>query len=146
MAFARHSDNSGDSQFIRISNVDPYGSYVSGIDGLRAFAVLSVIAYHLKSEFLLGGFVGVDVFFVISGYVVTNSIISRHFVSFKEVVLYFYARRFLRIMPALIVMLLIASMATIAFVPDAWLSQSNRNTAFFCIFWSEQYPTCPDCR
>ncbi len=134
MAFDRHSDNSGDSQFIKISNVDAHGSYISAIDGLRAFAVLSVMAYHLKSEFLLGGFVGVDVFFVISGYVVANSIIRRHFVSFKEVVLYFYARRFLRIMPALIVMLLIASMATIAFVPDAWLSQSNRNTAFFAFF------------
>src|ERR1700722_4743711 len=134
MAFDRHSDNSGDSQFVGISNVDPDGPYISGIDGLRAFAVLSVMAYHLKSEFLLGGFVGVDVFFVISGYVVANSIIGRHFASFKEVALYFYARRFLRIMPALIVMLLIASMATIAFVPDAWLSQSNRNTAFFAFF------------
>ena len=135
MAFDRHSDNSGDSQFIRISNVDPDGPYISGIDGLGAFAVLSVMAYHLKSEFLLGGFVGVDVFFVISGYVVTNSIIRRHFASFKEVALHFYARRFLRIMPALIVMLLIASMATVAFVPEAWLSQSNRNTAFFAFFF-----------
>ena len=60
MAFDRHSDNSGDGQFIGISNVDPHGSYISAIDGLRAFAVLSVMAYHLKSEFLLGGFVGVD--------------------------------------------------------------------------------------
>lgn len=51
MAFDRHSDNSGVSQFIGISNVGPHRSYISAIDGLRAFAVLSVIAYHLKSEF-----------------------------------------------------------------------------------------------
>lgn len=109
-------------------------SYVSGIDGLRAIAVLSVIAYHLKAQILTGGFVGVDVFFVISGYVVTTSIIDRKFTSFSELVFYFYARRFLRIVPALIAMLLVVSIATVALVPAAWLSDSNRNTALFAFF------------
>jgi peptidoglycan/LPS O-acetylase OafA/YrhL len=112
----------------------PSHSYISGIDGLRAMAVLSVMAYHLKAQLLTGGFVGVDVFFVISGYVVTTSIIDRKFTSFSELVFYFYARRFLRIVPALIAMLFVASIATIAFVPAAWLSDSNRNTALFAFF------------
>ena len=49
-------------------------SYVPGIDGLRALAVLSVILFHFNASILPGGFSGVDVFFVISGYVVSGSL------------------------------------------------------------------------
>ena len=50
--------------------------YRPEIDGLRALAVLPVIFFHAGYEFFSGGFVGVDVFFVISGYLITNIIIS----------------------------------------------------------------------
>jgi peptidoglycan/LPS O-acetylase OafA/YrhL len=109
-------------------------TYVSGIDGLRAVAVLSVMIYHLKVGVLLGGFVGVDVFFVISGFVVTLSIYKKRFVSLTTLFAYFYSRRLTRIAPALVAMLSITSLLTVAFVPYAWLSDANRTTAFYAFF------------
>ena len=76
------------------------GSYVPGIDGLRALAVLSVMLFHLRPAALPGGFAGVDVFFVISGFVVTKSLADRQFRSLWDLLSYFYVRRILRIIPA----------------------------------------------
>jgi peptidoglycan/LPS O-acetylase OafA/YrhL len=79
--------------------------YRPDIDGLRAIAVLSVVIFHLNREWLPGGFVGVDVFFVISGYLISfivyGEIRSNKF-SFKN----FYARRINRIVPALFSLIL----------------------------------------
>lgn len=78
--------------------------YRPDIDGLRALAVLSVITYHAFPEWLTGGFTGVDVFFVISGYLITAIIhdgLRRGAFSIWE----FYARRIRRIFPALMVVL-----------------------------------------
>ena len=46
--------------------------YMPGLDGLRAIAVLGIIIYHLNRKWLTGGFIGVDTFFVISGYLITS--------------------------------------------------------------------------
>jgi peptidoglycan/LPS O-acetylase OafA/YrhL len=51
--------------------------HVLGIDSLRALAVWVVIVYHLNASFLPGGFVGVDIFFAISGFVITKSLLER---------------------------------------------------------------------
>ena len=78
--------------------------YRPDIDGLRAIAVLSVIVYHIFPSTLPGGFVGVDIFFVISGYLITNIIYSEALTnkfSYTE----FYKRRALRIFPSLIAVL-----------------------------------------
>ena len=75
--------------------------YRPDIDGLRAIAVLSVLLHHLNASFLPGGFVGVDIFFVISGYLITSHIykeISDGTFSLKQ----FYKRRINRIAPALV--------------------------------------------
>ena len=50
--------------------------YFPHIDGLRAIAVISVVLHHISEELLPGGFIGVDVFFVISGYLITNIILK----------------------------------------------------------------------
>lgn len=79
--------------------------YRPDIDGLRAIAVLSVVFYHAFPDVLTGGFVGVDIFFVISGYLITF-IISENIKNNKFSFLEFYERRIRRIFPALVVVLL----------------------------------------
>lgn len=79
--------------------------YRPDIDGLRAIAVLSVITFHAFPRSLRGGFIGVDVFFVISGYLICTILfenLDRGTFSFAE----FYARRIKRIFPALLVVLI----------------------------------------
>jgi peptidoglycan/LPS O-acetylase OafA/YrhL len=80
-------------------------NYRPEIDGLRAVAVLSVILYHAEFELFGGGFVGVDVFFVISGYLIT-SIIVNELQEGKFSLVNFYERRIRRIFPALFVVIL----------------------------------------
>jgi|TARA_B100001093_G_scaffold183532_1_gene176164 peptidoglycan/LPS O-acetylase OafA/YrhL len=74
--------------------------YRAEIDGLRALAVLPVILFHAGFEWFGGGFVGVDVFFVISGYLITTIIIS-DMSEGKFSIVNFYERRARRILPAL---------------------------------------------
>lgn len=78
----------------------PTAAYRPSIDGLRAFAVLSVIGFHAFPGYVSGGFIGVDIFFVISGYLITNSLLidqKNHCTS----IIKFYQRRIRRIFPAL---------------------------------------------
>lgn len=75
-----------------------------------------------------GGFIGVDVFFVISGYVVTSSILNGSRLSFGLFIAAFYARRFRRIVPALVVCLGITFLASTAVIPDGWLSRAVPDT------------------
>jgi peptidoglycan/LPS O-acetylase OafA/YrhL len=91
--------------------------YRPDIDGLRAVAVLSVLAYHLKISWFRGGFVGVDIFFVISGYLI-SAIILKDISSRDFSIATFYERRVRRIFPALIVTLLGTScLAYLYFLP-----------------------------
>ncbi len=87
--------------------------YRSDLDGLRAVAVLAVIVYHLSVKILPGGFLGVDIFFVLSGYLITN-VIWREALNGEFSVARFYERRVRRIMPALLVLLAIVSACAIA--------------------------------
>ncbi len=79
--------------------------YRADIDGLRAIAVLSVVIFHYFPSFLPGGFVGVDIFFVISGYLITSIILksaSHKSFSYSD----FYKRRIIRIFPVLSIVLI----------------------------------------
>jgi peptidoglycan/LPS O-acetylase OafA/YrhL len=87
-------------------------NYRAEIDGLRALAVLPVIFFHAGFEWLSGGFIGVDVFFVISGYLITTIIITE-LAREKFSIVNFYERRARRILPALFFVMLIS-------LPFAW--------------------------
>ena len=84
-------------------------SYREDIDGLRGFAVLAVIINHFNSQILQGGFLGVDIFFVISGFVITASIDKRNTKnsSLKNFLATFYKRRLQRLLPILLIFILI---------------------------------------
>ncbi len=95
--------------------------YRRDIDGLRALAVLPIVLYHAKFSTFSGGFVGVDIFFVISGFLIT-SIIVRQIEKQEFSLVGFYERRARRILPALIVVLL-ATMGAAAWLlmPDEYI-------------------------
>ncbi len=80
--------------------------YRADIDGLRAVSILSVVAYHAGPRFVPGGFIGVDIFFVISGFLISRIILTQ-IKTGRFGLLDFYARRVRRIFPALAVVLLV---------------------------------------
>ncbi len=116
--------------------------YRREIDGLRALAVLPVILFHAGFKTFSGGFIGVDVFFVISGYLITTIILAE-LEQGKFSIVNFYERRARRILPALFLVMLVC-------IPFAWIwllpsdmkgfSQSLIAVAVFAsniLFWSE---------
>jgi len=76
-------------------------SYMPGLDGLRALAVLAVIVYHANKSWLTGGFLGVEVFFVISGYLITLLLITESEQNDRISFRHFWLRRARRLLPAL---------------------------------------------
>ena len=92
--------------------------YIAPIDGLRALAVVAVLLYHLGVKWIPGGFLGVDLFFVISGYVITrlilDSINSANALDLRA----FYRARIRRLYPALLLMIIVTSLLILAFAPD----------------------------
>ena len=90
------------------------------ISFLRAFSVISVLLYHFKFSYFKGGFIGVDIFFVISGYLMTKIILSG-FEQHNFNLLNFYKRRVFRIFPALLVMILFFSIIVFFLLPTQFL-------------------------
>ena len=105
--------------------------YRPEIDGLRAFAVVAVIINHFNKDILPGGYLGVDIFFVISGYVITSSLFGRPSKDFKDFISGFYERRIKRLVPALSVFVLITSIAICLFNPSPGLSLRTGLTSLF---------------
>lgn len=109
--------------------------HIPAIDGLRAVAVLAVMLFHLDVALLPGGFTGVDVFFVISGYVISHSLARNDIGSLGSFILEFYRRRILRIVPALLFCLVLTSLFVVAFVPgNYWLSLTINPTGLWAFF------------
>ncbi len=102
----------------------PFGksSYRPEIDGLRAVAVVAVIINHFNKDILPSGYLGVDIFFVISGFVITSSLANHRSESFKDFFLGFYARRVKRLIPALALFAVIVSILICLFNPDPRMS------------------------
>lgn len=92
--------------------------YMPELDGLRAIAVLGIIIYHLNKQWLTGGFLGVDTFFVISGYLITSLLLKEYddtgIIKLKS----FWIRRLKRLLPAVIVLLMVVGTATLLLKSD----------------------------
>jgi len=120
----------------------PIDNYRSDIDGLRAFAVTSVVLFHAFPKWLTGGYVGVDIFFVISGYLISKILfteIAEHRFTFAS----FYGRRIRRIFPALAVCLVaVLAYGFVALMPSE-LAQLGKHVFFGAgflsniVLWSE---------
>jgi peptidoglycan/LPS O-acetylase OafA/YrhL len=125
--------------------------YRPEIDGLRAIAVCSVILYHAKINFfgysLSGGFIGVDIFFVISGYLITSIILKEFNTTGNFFYKNFYERRIRRILPVLIfIMLVTLPIAWIYLMPSGFVNFSKSllyslgfSSNFFFYYLGEKY-------
>jgi peptidoglycan/LPS O-acetylase OafA/YrhL len=117
-------------------------NYRPDIDGLRAVAVLAVVLHHLSSSLVPGGYIGVDVFFVISGYLITR-IINREIAEGSFTFIRFYERRARRIFPALFAMLAATLIASyFLLLPSDYAStlRGALGTIFFSsniVFWRD---------
>lgn len=100
--------------------VRPAVDHLAGLDGLRAIAVMSVVFYHLNlSGFFAGGFLGVDIFFTLSGFLIT-SLLLREFDARSGIDLRdFYLRRFWRLAPAVLAVIAVCALLVPVLAPDA---------------------------
>lgn len=112
-------------------------SYRPEIDGLRAIAVLSVLLFHAFPQWLPGGFVGVDIFFVISGYLIT-SILLKEMSERRFSFLKFYERRARRLLPPLLPVLAVTTMLCVLLLSATQFSdfvKSLKANALFVSNW-----------
>ncbi len=100
-----------------------HSAYIPEIDALRAIAVLLVVAFHAVPAWMPGGFIGVDVFFVISGFVISRSYLNA-LISRDKSLTQFYHARFRRLAPALLLVVLMTALAT------AFISLPRTNMSF----------------
>jgi peptidoglycan/LPS O-acetylase OafA/YrhL len=121
-------------------------SYSPGLDGLRAIAVMAVLLYHADLSFIPGGFLGVEVFFVISGYLITALLLAewrqKGTINLKD----FWLRRARRLLPALYVLLVVTLAFAVVFLPGEVaglradvIAAVGYVTNWFLIFGHESY-------
>ncbi|MET0728836.1 MAG: acyltransferase family protein [Acidimicrobiales bacterium] len=101
----------------------PRLGYQPALDGLRAVAVLAVLLYHGGVSWAAGGFLGVDVFFVLSGFLITSLLVAEWAGSGRISVLTFYGRRARRLFPALAVVLVAVAAYAVLLAPTSQLRQ-----------------------
>ncbi len=112
--------------------------YRADIDGLRAIAVLPVVLFHADFSFFSGGYVGVDIFFVISGFLISNILLAD--ISKNEFSLIsFYERRIRRILPALLFVLLITSLVTLFILLPSELDKYGKSLFAATFFYSNYF-------
>ena len=102
--------------------MDKVYKYRPEIDGLRAIAVVAVIVNHFNKDLLPSGYLGVDIFFIISGYVITNSLLNKESKNFFNFLISFYERRVRRLLPALFAFVFIFSILILLFNPTPTIS------------------------
>lgn len=116
--------------------------YRPSLDGLRAFAVLVVMAHHAYVPFFAGGAVGVDVFFVLSGFLITSLLLQEWRKTSDIKFGKFYLRRILRLVPALVLFLAFIQLYTLAFLrgPRLWeMEKSIAAVIFYVANWARAF-------
>ncbi len=93
-------------------------SYVPGLDGLRALAVIAVLLYHASPDLMPGGFLGVEVFFVLSGYLITSLLLAEWQRQQQINLRGFWLRRLRRLLPAVLAVLVVTLAFAALFLPD----------------------------
>ena len=110
-------------------------TYRKEVDGLRAIAVLSVIVNHIDKTLMPNGYLGVDIFYVISGFFITQSLISKQRNSFKSYLIEFYNRRIKRLFPALFICIAVTCLFIFLVTsPGSSLSGSSILTGISALF------------
>ncbi|QLK86944.1 acetyltransferase [Staphylococcus sp. 17KM0847] len=104
-----------------------------GLDGLRAIAVIAVIIYHLNPQWLPGGFLGVDTFFVISGYLITSLLLTEYHNNHYIDLWAFWIRRLKRLVPAVIFLIMVVLILTLFAAPGE--VKAVRGDAFAALFY-----------
>lgn len=95
-------------------------SYLASLDGVRALAIILVLAYHFNISFFKGGFIGVDIFFVLSGYLITSKLLQE-WQKHKEINLkVFWIKRIRRLMPAVITLISVTLIVCLLLFPDVF--------------------------
>jgi len=117
----------------------PRVPYRPDIDGLRAIAVGTVLLYHLGAAGFGGGYVGVDIFFVISGFLITNIIVSEHDYAGKVDYARFYLHRARRLLPALFTTLAFTLLAAMVLFPPSLLKSTGESAIFAVLSVSNIY-------
>ena len=107
--------------------------YLPGLDGLRALAIIGVLLYHAGIDWLPGGFLGVDVFFVISGFLITSLVLEEYDRSGRIDFKRFYLGRARRLLPAVVVLLIAIGIAVLFVYQDAL--SAFRQDALATIFY-----------
>lgn len=112
---------------------------VKGLDGLRGLAVLAVVIYHFFSDILPGGYLGVDLFFVLSGFLITSLLVREYRVNNTISLKDFWIRRFRRILPAALVTLFIVTAIVTAIGGDiaVGIREQFLGTLFFVNNWTQ---------
>lgn len=119
------------------STVPRRSGFRADIQGLRALAVGIVLLYHLWPDRFIGGFVGVDVFFVISGFLITSHLINTPPRSWSDIAK-FWARRIRRLLPASLLVLLFVGVATLLTAPQSIWADTGRqilSAALYVVNW-----------
>jgi len=106
--------------------------YEPSLDGLRAIAVTSVVIYHANGALLPGGWAGVDVFFVLSGFLISTLLLREISISNTINLRKFYTRRVLRLMPAFVCLIAVL-------LPVSWFSRHYRVVDFDAILMAASY-------
>ncbi|ARJ52020.1 acyltransferase family protein [Staphylococcus lutrae] len=107
--------------------------YMPGLDGLRAIAVIAILIYHLNPQWLPGGFLGVDTFFVISGYLITSLLLTEYHNTGRIALLKFWLRRMKRLIPAVFFLVMGVIVLTLVFAPSE--IQKVRGDSLAAIFY-----------